>query len=315
MPTKDNDRKSVAVVLGGGAALGLAHIGVLSVIQKYFKIEGIIGTSMGSIIGGLYAYGKTPEWMLETIKDYNFLRVFNPIHFDFTMKGIFNGKTMLEELDKFADGGMIENCDIPFYAVAYDIHTKRSVIIHKGPLAKAMRASSSLPYVLSPYKYEQYLFLDGGVEYPVPVNFAKQLFSNLPIIAVNVQEPLPKTATFFKPENIKRKRKLDIGFVEALLESVYGNQAYLSINEIINEKPDIVINPFNPEYTFKDFQKAQEFYDLGVKTAENEIKSYLNKPEKLDNLAIYKDRLEQIRKDIADKLPLFKELANTFKKS
>ncbi len=314
MTSVESDKKSVAVVLGGGAALGLAHIGVLNVIQKHFNIKGIVGTSMGAIIGGMYALGKSPEWILESLKEYNYLKIFNPMHFDFSMKGFFNGKVLLDELDSYTEKAVIENCEIPFYAVAYDIHTKRSVIIHKGSLSKAMRASSSVPYVFRPFKYEQYLFLDGGVEYPVPVNFAKQLFPDTMIIAVNVQEPLPRTAEFFKPVKAKHSNKKELGFVEVLLESVYGNQAYLSINEIINEKPEIVINPFNPDYSFKDFQKVKEFYELGKKTAEREMSNYLHKTEKVDPLAIYKERIEQIRKNFTEMIPILKDLPNPFKK-
>jgi len=310
MALDSTDKIEVAVVLGGGSALGLAHIGVLAVLEDFFEIKGIVGTSMGAMVGGVYASGKSPEWILEAFNHFKYQRLLNPLHFDFSMKGLFNGKIMEDELDASTDSMNIEDCPIPFCAVAYDIHSRRSILINKGPLSKALRASASLPYVFKPYKYGDYLFLDGGVEYPLPVNFAKQLHPDLTIVAVNVQEPLPKTATFFDEDVSNSNSKKDINFIESLLESVYGNQAYLSVNEIINENPDIVINTFNSKFSFKDFNKADDFYEIGKKAAQKVVSNYLAEQRKYDPLYIYKKQLARIKKSITDKLPLLKELTD-----
>jgi NTE family protein len=262
---------------------------------------------MGAIVGGMYACGMTPDEIMNAIDNFNFKKMFNPLNFDLTMKGLFNGNNLVDELGLLTNKCLIEECEIPFCAVAYDIYSRRSILINSGNIAKAMRASSSVPYVFKPFKYSKYLFLDGGVEYPVPVNFTRQLYPDMPVIAVNVQEPLPKAASFFEEEE-EPKGKSELSFIESMLESVYGNQAYLSVNEILVEQPDIVINTYSSKYTFKDFGKVKEFYELGRRTAEKAIHKHLEEQRMYDPLYVYRKRIEKIKQSILDKLPIFRDI-------
>ena len=267
------DRKPTArVILGGGAALGLAEIGVLEVLEESFDITGIIGTSIGSVIGGLYACGYTPRELLRTAVQVNTRSLLSPINIDRSLSGIFDGKKVLRLFEEWTGGIDIEDCRIPFLAVSYDLLGLNTVILDHGSLAKAMRASSSVPYIFAPFKKGRYALVDGGVEYPLPLGLEGNLPGEL-TIAVNV---LP--VRIRKPELLQtgtsasKAKKMHIN--EVFLNSVIQNQAYLAMHSIINHHPDLVIDAWYPEGTVFGFDKAETFYGWGIAKAREALASF-----------------------------------------
>ena len=264
-------KKTAKIILSGGSAYGLAHIGALAAIEEEYEITGIVGTSMGAIIGAVYALGKRPAEILEYAQTFNRGELFSLLNLDMTMSGIYDGKAALKQFRKWTDKKDITSGAIPFIAVAYDLVKNTTVLIDKGPYADAMRASSSLPYVFAPYAYLSYLFVDGAVEHPLPVAFKDKVPGEL-TIAVNVFPPVT-----LKAESIVltgSKTKLKMRSHQVALQSMMQNQGYVAIESLIHHTPDIVVDAYEPEGSVIDLSKAQMFYDFGKLQAFKALENY-----------------------------------------
>nr|MDK2850508.1 hypothetical protein [Candidatus Cloacimonadota bacterium] len=261
--------KKARLILGGGSAYGLAHIGVCEAISREYEISGIVGTSMGAIIGACLACGISPEEILELAADVSTLELFNPLTLDFSRSGIFDGKAITKLFSEWTDEREIENADIPFIAVAFDLKRQYTVLIDKGLFSEAMRASSSLPFVFAPQDMGDYLFVDGGVSHPLPLAFAEKVPGEI-TIAVNVLPPVAPRAEFYRPSSKTDKEKLNR--YEVLLQSLMHNQGFMAFQSIVRYKPDIIIEAHYPKLGFTDIRKAEEFYDFGRKAAKEALK-------------------------------------------
>lgn len=290
-------KKRAIVVLGGGAALGLAHIGALAAIEEKFSIAGIIGTSMGSIVGGLYACGLTPSEMLNIGRDFRSVEMFNPLNLDITFKGIFEGKTTLKKLKEWTNNKDIRDVTIPYIAVSYDLNSTSSILINKGKFADAMRASSSVPYFFAPYIWGKYAFVDGGVEHPLPLAFTSELGDNKTIIAVNV---LPKVSLQSSKIDLisKTRQKPSLRMHQIMLQSIMQNQGFIALQALINYTPDLIIDANHPELNVMDFNETDRFYEYGYQTASTAINQY-KEPDFLSGLLkSYRAALKKIEAKI-----------------
>jgi NTE family protein len=268
-----NSKKSATVILGGGSALGLAHIGVLSVLEQNYEIGAIIGTSIGAVVGALYALGLDTDHILEIAGRQSNAQVFSPFNLDRRIRGIFDGRHIHDLFKDWTSLLSIEEGRIPFLAVAYDLNSRSTVLINRGAFADAMRASSSLPLIFSPYRYGKYLFVDGGIEHPLPLSFAK-MYKHDVVISVNVLPLVEHEAVMIEPqilETIKRKR---IHSSEILLQAVLQNQGYLALKDTIAYEPDIVIEAALPEGRPYAFHKSKMFYDYGYKICTETLAEY-----------------------------------------
>jgi NTE family protein len=179
----------IALVLGGGAARGFAHIGVIRVLeQEKIPIHRIVGTSVGSLIGAIYAADQNSfelEWTAFALEKEHL--------FDF---GVFNAFTGMgpvkgDRLEEFVRGKVpvanIEQLKVPFAAVATDLNRGTRVVLDKGSVAKAVRASSAIPGVFNPVDYNGRMLVDGGVVDNIPIAVARELGADL-VIAVDISE-------------------------------------------------------------------------------------------------------------------------------
>ena len=255
-------KEKATLILGGGSALGLAHIGVLSVLEEQYEITSIIGSSMGSIIGGLYSAGLNSDQIYEISKSFKNTQVFSPFNLDRTIQGIFDGSSLLKLFLNWTEGKKIEEGKIPFIACAYDLISNSTVLFNKGLYADAMRASSSLPVLFAPYKFKQYLFIDGGIEHPLPLAFSS-LFPKDKVIAVNVLPEAQKSACFINLESDETSKIRRLSRTEIIFDAVLQNQAYLAIRDIATFSPDIVIEAGMAEGHPFAFHKAMDFYNYG----------------------------------------------------
>jgi NTE family protein len=221
-----NQRPKIGLVLGGGGARGAAHIGVLKVLEENkVPVDFVVGTSMGSIVGGLYASGMSPQDIEEQINRIDWVEMFKDRpaeeYLSFRNKkdqqrlfsietGVKDGKIALPfgvmagqklgfELKKLTlPVGKITDFDklsIPFRAVATNLHTGEMVVLKNGNLAEAMRASMSIPGVWPPVEREGLILVDGFLVCNVPVEVAKDLGADV-IIAVSVDAPLSEKKEF-----------------------------------------------------------------------------------------------------------------------
>ncbi len=151
------------MVLSGGGARGIAHIGVVEELEKRgFEIRSIAGTSMGALVGGIYAVGKLQEfknWLYTLDK----LDVFKLIDFTLSSQGLIKGDRVFKKMKEFIPDKNIEDLKIHYAATATDIINNKEVVFNQGSIYDAIRASVAIPTVITPVKQDDTLLVDGGV--------------------------------------------------------------------------------------------------------------------------------------------------------
>lgn len=289
--------KKVALVLGSGGARGLAHIGAIEVLEeKGYEVDAIAGTSIGAVIGGLYAVGSLPkykEWILNLDK----FGVFKLIDLTLSSNGFIKGDKVFEEMRKFTDFVNIEELDISFKAVAADIRHRKEVVFDRGNLYDAMRASMAIPSVLTPHYIGEQVLVDGGVMNPLPVNRVKRKKGDL-LVAID----LCSDVTYKKSSKKESKRseemtgaansffsKIAKQFVQTFQSnSSNENYGYFTIlnmafdqmqdqlTRVILEQtpPDILIEISRQSCDTFDFHKGEELIQYGRDQALKAIEQY-----------------------------------------
>jgi NTE family protein len=193
------ERKKVHLVLGSGGARGVAHIGVIEVLEEYgFDIVSVTGCSMGAVVGGMYAAGYLRayrDWMLTLTKTMQF-RIM-----DFTLarQGFLKGERIFNILQEVTGPQLIEQLRIPFTAVATDMVQNKEVHYRSGDLYKAFRASIAIPGVFTPVMENGQFLVDGGVLNPLPLNLVNRKEGEW-IVAVNLNGAPATVATAVEEE-------------------------------------------------------------------------------------------------------------------
>jgi NTE family protein len=191
-PVTPTTPPKIALVLGGGAVRGFAHIGVLKTLQAQgIKPDIIIGTSAGSVAGALYAAGNSGFDLQRIAFDLDKATVADVSLFG---KGLLKGDALQNFINKTVGGKNIEDLKIPFACVATRLDTGEAVLFQRGNIALAVRASSAVPGVFQPAIINGVEYVDGGLVSPVPVRFAKQMGADF-IIAVDVSSPPTTSAS------------------------------------------------------------------------------------------------------------------------
>ncbi len=282
-------RQSVALVLSSGGSKGLAHIGVINELEKQgFEITSISGSSIGSVIGGLYAMGKLDEYT-KWIKTLNKKLVWGLMDFTFSSNGLLKGIKVFDKMKTFIPDMPIEEMDIPFTAVATDIINEKEVVFSKGSFYESIRASVSIPTIITPVKYKDTFLIDGGVLNPIPIEHVIRKQNDI-LIVVNLYGDKVKTVSNTK-ETKKSNSMLNsfVGSVNRLISSGDKNSiGYFSLlnnttnamvhklakHNIEKHQPDIVISiPHNAASTF-DFHKADELIAIGEEATRKEVSNY-----------------------------------------
>nr|HPI98004.1 patatin-like phospholipase family protein [Synergistales bacterium] len=270
--------QGVVLALSGGGAKGLAHIGVLEALEEnHIPIAGIVGTSIGAIIGGLYSSGLSSSELREVVMDTNLNNllthrseriVIAAGREQFTTKGLpwlalnekgevvgplgtFSGVELLERFSQLTSRVEVVNFTdlcIPFAAVATDLETGEKVIITSGSLASAMRASMAVPAIFEPWPIEGRMLVDGGLVSNLPVITAKELFPGYPVIAVNVTSPLLPRAQ-----------------IRSILDVVDQSISIMTMQNIEREmiEADLVITPEIDNVGLLDLTNADELIEAG----------------------------------------------------
>jgi len=254
-------KPKVALVLGGGAARGFAHVGVLRVLeQEKIPIDMIVGTSVGSLIGAIYASDPNSfelEWT-------SFLLEKDDI-FDFSILASATGPVKGDKLEKFVTAKIsaknIEQLKVPFYAVAADLNTGEPVVFSSGPIAKAVRASCSIPGVFTPLSYNNRQLIDGGVLGNIAPEIARQNGANL-VIVVSIGKSLQNKET----SNIVNITLQAIAIMSNKIDSYKLKEA------------DVLISPEVGDVGTMDFTQKKRCMQAGIDAAQKampEIKKLL----------------------------------------
>ncbi|MDZ7793097.1 MAG: patatin-like phospholipase family protein [Spirochaetia bacterium] len=168
--------------LSGGAAYGYAHVGVLRYLEEWgLRPTAIVGTSMGAIVGGLYAYGydsKQIQQVAEQVRSIEIVKLFFP---SFPRGGIIDTDGIRDFFHGFIQDALIEDLPVSYRSVAVDINTGQQVIFDRGRLLDAMMASMSIPTVFKPYSFHGHQLIDGGVLNNLPWRIAEE-FGRLQVV-------------------------------------------------------------------------------------------------------------------------------------
>ena len=280
-------KTKISLVLGSGGARGYAHIGVIEeLLKNNYEIRSISGSSMGALIGALYACGKLEvfkEWILAL----DLLDVAKLVDFSFTGTGIIQGDKVFQVIEEMIGDVMIEDLPIAYTAVATDLIKQKEVWIQKGRLLDAVRASVAIPSILTPKKIGERYLIDGGVLNPLPI--APTVSDDTDsTIAVNLSANVTKNYKIHIPKKEREKesrmqkiffemaqkaenlfsREDKSAFEEMGMFDIMGRTIDIMENAILECKmagyaPDIIIGIPNDACGFYEFNKAYEMIELG----------------------------------------------------
>lgn len=178
--------KKLALVLGGGAAKGYAHIGVLKILEKNGIVPDlIVGTSMGALVGGLFAMGKTTAELEELASNFNSLGNFS-LYSTLFKGNILNVSRVQKIIEKETKGRSHDDLKIPFVSVSTEINTGKEVQFSKGLLKDSIMSSISIPGVFPTYKVGENKYFDGGMVNNLPEDIARQILPDAYILSVDV---------------------------------------------------------------------------------------------------------------------------------
>jgi len=261
-------KRKIGLALGGGGARGLAHIGVLEVLQNEgIPIDVIAGTSAGAAIGAIYAQGKDAALIREIALNLDRKALTSLVDLTLPKTGFIQGKK-IRELLRTIIGGDIKFSDlkIPFACVATDIHTCEEVVIREGSVLEGIRASISVPAIFRVVKWEGRYLVDGGLANPVPVSVLREMGADF-IIAVNVIPDMSERAYRAGEEGVKEFKEPNIfSVIMQTLQIASCSLARLSLQDA-----DIVIKPRVMHIGFGDFHRAQECILQGKTAAQDSI--------------------------------------------
>jgi len=303
--SRTEKKQGMVLVLGGGGARGLAHLGVIEVLEREnIPVRAVVGTSIGAEIGAFYASGTSVEEMKQLACRMDWIstmRLFTP---DFAEAGFTGGKGIREYLSPFMADKAIENLPIAYAAVATDLATGEEVIIQEGNLLDAVRASISYPGLLSPFRRGDQALIDGSMVNPVPFDVARRCFGG-PVLAVQAHPQVVQNTTHREQEasewedrlqellgsswlkntpplrtwmqGFKRPRKTRARGENSLGISTVMNQAWLISEDMLMRlrmqlsPPDILLQPDISNIGALEFYKAEDAVQAGYDIAETEL--------------------------------------------
>jgi len=246
--------KKVGLALGSGGARGAAHVGVLKVLEREgIKVSAIAGSSIGAMVGGAYAAGIPlsrieEEWM--TTSRTRLFRSFLPT---FPRAGLSSGAGLRRYLREILGDVRIEELPIPFAAVATDLDTGEPVVLRKGPLVEAIRASTAIPGIFQPGRWEGRLLVDGGLVEPLPIRVCRELGADIVIAVDTNPAPKPTTPEARQPwallsqtlqQGLRRRPWIPASLAEVLHEYVRGKpiiRPLPGIFEVLNQSVALLV--------------------------------------------------------------------------
>lgn len=282
--------KKIALAFGGGGARGFAHIGILQVLEREgIKIDILAGTSMGAIIGGMYASGYSVDKMKEIAMNFQNLDISPTKYLNLLHESLLKSDFVEEVLTQIFGDKKFEECKIPFTTVAVDLETGGEVFFNKGLLKDAIKASASIPIVFPPTFMNDRYLIDGGVLNNVPlgclreqnpdvllgvklVNFTSKQYISGMIFAKYHQQKyknLFKKMNFLKHFVHKRKQDMQLLAGIALRALDIASKDSTDIR-IAQAKPDLLIEP-QVECGLLEFEKAEQAIEQGREAMEEAL--------------------------------------------
>jgi len=287
------DTKTISLVLGSGGARGYAHIGVIEILEKQgYEIKSISGSSIGALIGGLYAAGKLDaykEWVLSL----DFIDTLKLLDISLSHGGIVNIDSVYKKIEEMIGGIKIEDLPIKYTAVASDIKNQKKILFKEGKLIDAIRASIAIPTIFTPVIEKDMILVDGGVLDPLPIASVSSDGTDL-TIAVNLNANIPQTYTIENPkkeenelykktmqivdkakqvigtDNSIENPQIDIFYI--LNKSLDATQNLIVENILKEHQPDVLIEIPKDACETYEYDKAYEMIEIGKRATKESLK-------------------------------------------
>jgi NTE family protein len=292
----------IGLALGGGAAKGWSHIGVVRVLEEAGIVPDVIaGCSIGAVVGGCYAAGKLDQlesFALSLTKR----RVMGLLDFHFSGAGLIAGGRLQRLLDQDLTDRRVETLPIKFCTIATELVSGHEVWLTRGPLVKAMRASYALPGVFDPVLIKGRWLMDGALVNPIPITAARALGADL-VICVNLNgevrargtviqsydaesrdeqeieeaiEDSPRRWGIFPASRTDRSRKPNApGMATVMVDAFNITQDRIARSRLAGDPPDIMIAPKLAKMGLFEFHRAQECISLGRQATERALPDIL----------------------------------------
>ena len=251
--------QSAGLALGGGAARGWAHIGViLALAEKNIRITHIAGTSIGAFVGAFYATNGL-DILLKNVMHLDWRHGVGYFASVPSKTGMINGRKITEFLRKHLNATTLAETSIPLCTVATDLRTGAEVTLSRGSIVDAVRASIAIPGIFTPVQKEDFLLVDGGLVNPVPVSTLRKMGAER-TIAVDLNGiPADSDVPLLETE---RPNMLEIIGVSANII-----EAGLTQKRLTEDPPDLLIRPDLAHVSYLDFNKGEELIRLGYEAA------------------------------------------------
>ncbi|MCW7470664.1 patatin-like phospholipase family protein [Leptospira kanakyensis] len=257
----------IGVALGGGAALGLAQVGIMKVMEEEGLVPDMIaGTSIGAVIGAFWASGLGYKGILPLLGEIDSIfKMFKLVDLSFPGQGLLHGKHVRSLLEKYLGDLYFEDLPIKLRLISCDITTRQEIILSEGKVLDAVMASISIPGVFVPQPQENgKTYVDGGIVNPLPVS-ALSHEGVEKIIAIN---SMPSSK-----DEMKTNKLLNLNVLDIIVNSLYSLQ--YRIGKYSAQEADVYLNPILPNSNWFEFWRSSEFIQLGetvVKSSLEEIK-------------------------------------------
>ncbi len=245
--------RKIGLALGGGAVLGAAHIGVLRALEEMdIKISYVAGTSIGAFVGALYAFGNNSKDIEEIALELSWMDISGIALFE---SGLLSNAKLGELLGESLGEKKIEDADIPLAVLATDIVNGDKVVLDKGPVAKAIMASTCIPGIFGPVKFDDKLLVDGGIVENIPIDSVKNMGADY-VIGVD----LNAMKTYHKPDSI----------IDVIINSFHFTLKAAA--KFQTENADILITPDLSKFNMVSTDQIKDLIEQGYKDAKEHLK-------------------------------------------
>ncbi|MBQ4386979.1 MAG: patatin-like phospholipase family protein [Prevotella sp.] len=282
--------KDVALVLSSGGARGLVHIGVIEELEAQgFHISSVAGSSMGALIGGVYAAGKLPEFR-DWMKSIDKRKMLELTDFSLSINHLVKGTKIIDAIKEIVPDMLIEELPLPYCAVATDWENGREVTFRKGSLFGAIRASISLPAYYEPVRINGMVLIDGGIVNPIPLNRVARKKGDL-LVGVDVSGHDYQGQSALQ-HALEMRRKHDKSLSQQILNRLLPESLDFNYYTLLSRtssimirqnsklmakltQPDMLIDIQLRRYGSFDYDKSEKLIAVGHSYAQKAIEKYL----------------------------------------
>ena len=316
------ERPTIGLALGGGAARGFAHIGVIrTLLSRNIVPDVIVGTSIGAVVGGCYASGQLDtleEWARQLTKR----GILGYLDVSFSGAGLIGGNRLAHRLDEAVGETQIDKLTVRFAAITTEVGTGHEIWLTRGRMVDALRASYALPGIFPPVRLGGRWLVDGALVNPVPVSAARALGARL-VIAVNLNadmlgrgstisshgsddsdeklrqqnhKPRNGLRSMFGAERAVKRQFIDAGrpgIPTVMVEAFNIMQDRITRARLAGDPPDVLISPRLGQVGWFDFHRAQQAIEIGAAAAERALEPIT---EAINALSAYPAGTTQMRK-------------------